>query len=673
MAGLMPATKGPMDAERYSQDSRGEGAGNPVFPSPADTAAAGSYRFVEIGHFARPDKSSPELLPAHFRFREQEGSGRGVIIEAEELPRFAEQYRTQAWASHFRYSISDLAEIRAAGSEGRLKVFGDYFFVFNASTSAEIVHAINQTIDLVEKLKEDFDVPYEAVTVYYAGRELEVQVDSGVFGAQPSARLPEIYRRMTRALLGLDPAGEQAPGLRGQVDFGAYRYDYLSQIPGTLVSSDPRETYKIRLSYTAFKKLSYQRLSEYSQMRPELPTREAWAIPAPRARSFYQSIVDSLQQATRRDKDTISSLFYGTSAVESQASSLRQLAPALLKRLFDEQRQFIATPSPQLNALLAGGLHPGDLHVLAGYPGSGTSTLALQMMNHAVVESGAHVVFAGLQRGVEEQFKRGLASFGRIPIYEIDRHRHRPRELYEDKEFNQRIFAAYENYMKVADRITILEGSAAASLTRLAELLHQRREQLRSSGGGSVLLVIDSLQLLLAVLRTNASASSLGAELELTAARADLDVQMLTARLKAIARELDIAVLATMEYYDQRICAMGPEQQSGAGERNQSMAALFHDTQFADTLMMLHRAGASLESLRGFYASGGGSANGEAQLWQARLAEIEKQRRATEEFKHLDSEFAVLDVLKNRAGPADKVLLVLNKPYASFEPLDFKG
>ncbi len=663
-----------MDAERYSQDSRTEAAGNPVFPGATDPAAsATNFRYVEIGHFARPDKNSTELLPAAFHFREFEGHGRGVIIEVEELPRFAEQYRSQAWASHFRYSSSDLNEIQSQAAEGRLKVAGDFFFVFNASTSAEIVHAINQTIDLVEKLKEDFDVPYEAVTVYYAGRELEVQVDSAVFGAVPSARLPEIYRRMTRALLGLEPGGEQASGLRGQVDFSAYRFDYLSQIPGTLVASDPRETYKIRLSYTAFKKLSYQRLSEFSQQRPDLPPREAWAIIAPRARAFYQGIVDSLQQTTRVERDTIASLFYGSTAGENQASTLRQLAPALLKRLFDEQRHFIPTPSPQLNGLLAGGLHPGDLHVLAGYPGSGTSTLALQMMNHAVSEGGALVVFAGLQRGVEEQFKRSLASFGRIPISEIDRHRHRPRELYEDKEFNQRIFDAYERYMKVADRITTLEGSAAASLTRLAEILHERREQQRSAGGGSVLLVIDSLQLLLAVLRTNAAAASLGAELELTAARADLDVQMLTARLKAIARELDIAVLATMEYYDQRICALGPEQQAGGGERNSSMATLFHDTQFADTLMMLHRSGSSLEPLRAFYASGGGSANGEAENWQRHLSELEKQRRATFEFKHQDSEFCVLDVLKNRSGPADKVLLVLNKPYASFEPLDFKG
>lgn len=658
-----------MDAERHSQvpaSDKAESGATPV------TGAAAAFHFVEIGHFTRPDRNNPELEPATFRFGEQEGLGRGVYIDVSQLPAFATQVRSQAWASHFRYSSSDGAEIRSQAAEGRLAVFGDYYFVFNANTSAEIVHAINQTIDLVERLKENYDVPYEAVTVFYSGRGLEVNVDAGVFGAQPDSRLPQIFSSMTRALLDQDGRGDDGgPQSRGQVDFSAYRYDYLSPLPGTLISSEPRETYKIRLSYGAFKKLSYQRLSEFSQQRPDIQPREPWSIPAPRAAEFYETVSKSLTRAGRTERDAIATLFYGSAASETSSSTLRQLAPALMKRLFDEHRRYIPTPSPQLDQCLAGGLHPGDLHVLAGFPGSGTSTLALQMMNHAASEAGAHCIFAGLQRGVEEQFKRSLAAMGQIPITEIDRRRFNLRELQEDKDFTQKIQGAYERYMKLADRITILEGAAASSLAHLAQLVRERKEQLRALGhSGNFMLVIDSLQLMLAILRTNSAAASLGQELELSAARAELDLQMLTARLKAIARELDIVVLATLEYYDQQMCGMEP---ATGYDRGRSLSRLFHDTQFADTLMLLHRSGTSLETLRGFYASGGGRANGEAANWQKKLEEIEKQRRDTPEFRHLDSEFAILDLMKNRSGPADKVLLVLHKPFASFEPLDYKS
>src|SRR5205085_1511579 len=138
---------------------------------------------------------------------------------------------------------------------------------------------------------------------------------------------------------------------------------------------------------------------------------------------------------------------------------------------------------------------------------------------------------------------------------------------------------AYERYQQFADRIVILEGAAASDLSRLTQFVRERKEDLKLQGDSSnVVLVVDSLQLMVAVMgaiynRTDAN----GAD---NASIGEEDVRILAGRLKGMARELDITVMATMEYYDCSRCLAelsDPE----------TLAHLFFNTQFADTVMLL--------------------------------------------------------------------------------------
>jgi replicative DNA helicase len=328
----------------------------------------------------------------------------------------------------------------------------------------------------------------------------------------------------------------------------------------------------------------------------------------------------------------------------------------------------LLTPSPHLDRALSGGLYPGHLYVIAGYPGSGASTLVLQVMNHAASSQRAQCVFIGLQRGVEDLFKRSLSYLGRIPVWEIDEKRQNPKQLYEDKDFHRRIFAAFERYQQFADNITILEGAAAGNLNRLVQILREKKEELRqkSSRGGSVLLIVDNLQLMVAMIR--AMRPDRGSEMELAPEGLQWTVETLTSRLKALARELDVTVLATFEHQ--------LTHRSIATERTDAdpaMQRLYFDTQFADTVMLQTRQGSSLLNLRDYFKAQFSDTPQESRIESINdsLNAIEKSYRQTQEFQALRSEFAVLDIIKNRNGPRDKILFISHKPTSHFEPLDY--
>jgi replicative DNA helicase len=631
-----------------------------------------NFEFVEVAHY-EPSEEGDKLEPAPLAFGNQKTLGRGVYIQLTQLDDFLAKFHNNVYWSHFRFATNEAQQIESQANQGQLTTVGDYYVVFNASSSAEIVHAINQAIDLVERLKENYDVPYEAVYVFYTNRNIEVHVDAPVFGAGPSANLPETYRRMTCAIVGADAHKPERTAAFSQIDLSVYQHNFLTPIPGSLLSAGNREIYKIRMSYSAFKKMSYQRLHEFSLRRPDLPPRERWETPATKARDFYNSIKSSLQRDSQLDEgDTIASLFYRVQEAQGEIATLRQLAPTLLRRLFDENRQLLYAHSNPLNRALGGGLYPGQVYVVAGFPGSGTSTFVLQLMNHIASQQNVQCLFIGLQRGVEEVFKRSLSNLGRIPASEIDDKRRNPADLYEDKDFNRRIFAAYERYQTFAENITILEGAAAANLSRIGTFIREKREDIRAKTGraSNMLLVVDSLQLLVAMMRSQYLHSRMAGEVEGEVEQGQWDVDALTSRLKALARELDITVLATFEHFlTHRTLA------SQLSESDPAYRQLLNSSQFADTVMMLSRQGASLLNLRDYFRTSlaGTPLENRVGPLSDNLARLENDYRQTKEFRALRSEFAVLDILKNRNGTRDKILYVYHKPISLFEPIDYHG
>jgi replicative DNA helicase len=182
-----------------------------------------------------------------------------------------------------------------------------------------------------------------------------------------------------------------------------------------------------------------------------------------------------------------------------------------------------------------------------------------------------------------------------------------------------------------------------------------------------MLLVVDSLQLMVAMMRVHneelAQAEGSGAP-----PPTRWDVDTLTSRLKAFARELDIAVLATFEHF---ISHRGLF--SELSENDPAVRDLLFSTQFADTVMVLVRQGNSLLNLRDYFKTHftGTPREPEIEPIIRELDRIETECSQTRDFESLNSEFVIFDIVKNRSGAREKVLFIHHKPVTQFEPLDY--
>ena len=89
--------------------------------------------------------------------------------------------------------------------------------------------------------------------------------------------------------------------------------------------------------------------------------------------------------------------------------------------------------------------------------------------------------------------------------------------------------------------------------------------------------------------------------------------------------------------------------------------------------MVLTRQGAGLSKLKDFYRttlSGTPSESSMSPILR-RIDEIEATHINEEEFRNLTSEYAVLDILKNRSGAREKVVYSYHKAISTFEPINY--
>lgn len=623
------------------------------------------FKYIEIGRFMQiegEEESSLGLKPSHLVFNGEEAIGRGIIIPVTQLPAASTQYNSDLYRSQFFFELTDKEAIEEERRRGCLYMLGNYFIIFEAKTSAEIVHAINQAIELVERLNKDFDIPFEAINIYYSHKYIEVEVDYTVFGIVPRYDLDRIYAEMTRLLIAHDSQTEEPSATTGfsQVKMDAYAYNHLTAVPGTRISVPGKELYKIRLPYNLFKKTSYQRLHELSRRKPELGERgltERISVPG---RTLYERAVRAVEGEGKEDEhETIASMFYRETESQSLLTTADQLAKTLLKRLFSENRLILRTPSDHLNRALGGGFYPGNLYMIAGFPGSGTTTFSIWLLCKIAEEHNIPCVFISLQVGIEEVFKRALAMLGNIDLAEISQKRLRPGELYSDSSFHKRTFAAYEKFQKITERVSIIEGTKIASIEHLRKLaLKLKQQTVEQNGISNVFIVIDSLQLMLAHMKAANESDD------------NYDLDMLTAVLKSLAREMDITIYATAEYYTEHNSFY-----SGVDPSNVDLKALYQSTQFADAVAILSNQETRLHNLKDFYRSAlaGGFEEEKTDRIISKLESIEDALRSSAEMKAHNSCFTVLDIMKNRGGMTSKVLFIYNRATANFEPVEYCG
>ncbi|MBU9359575.1 AAA family ATPase, partial [Burkholderia multivorans] len=182
----------------------------------------------------------------------------------------------------------------------------------------------------------------------------------------------------------------------------------------------------------------------------------------------------------------------------------------LLERRSTGGERVISTGYEDLDRALNGGLRPGWSVILAARPGMGKTSLALNIASHAAVDHG--VLFLSMEMPESELIDRNIASLGRVPL---DRVMNAP----DDNEFWDRVTAAT---MKMRDMNLHIDDQPAL---RLLDVRTKARMVKRKSGLD--VLIVDYLQLM-----------------QGEGANRNAEIEGISRGLKALAKELNIAVIA---------------------------------------------------------------------------------------------------------------------------------
>jgi replicative DNA helicase len=194
---------------------------------------------------------------------------------------------------------------------------------------------------------------------------------------------------------------------------------------------------------------------------------------------------------------------------------------------------------------MTSGLQPGDLVIVAGRPSMGKTSLAMNMAEHAALESGMPVGIFSMEMGASQLVMRMLGSVGRL-----DQHKVRTGRL------------ADEDWRKLTDAVGRL-NEAPIHIDETAALnaleLRARARRLHRQYGKLGLIVVDYLQLM--------SASSHGEN------RAT-EISEISRGLKALAKELNVPVVAlsqlnrSLEQRPNKRPVMSDLRESGAIEQD---------------------------------------------------------------------------------------------------------
>ena len=193
---------------------------------------------------------------------------------------------------------------------------------------------------------------------------------------------------------------------------------------------------------------------------------------------------------------------------------------AAIARKSDGSLSGVSTGLTDLNAKM-GGLHRSDLIILAGRPGMGKSALATNMAFHAATttrtaEEARPVAFFSLEMSAEQLATRILSERARIDSNAI-----RQGDLNAEE---------FDRLVEVSNQLSFspffIDDTPSLSVSQVAS---RARRMKRTSGLG--LIVVDYLQLL---------APQLGVKSE----NRVQEISNISRSLKAIAKELDVPVLA---------------------------------------------------------------------------------------------------------------------------------
>lgn len=211
----------------------------------------------------------------------------------------------------------------------------------------------------------------------------------------------------------------------------------------------------------------------------------------------------------------------------------------------------VATGFTKLDELTAG-LQKSDLVILAGRPGMGKTALALNIAKNAAVDANIPVAIFSLEMSKEQLSFRMLSSEARI-----------------DSSRLRRGFISQDDWIKITDSAGVLSQAPifiddSPNITALEIRAKSRRLKMEKDIG---LIIIDYLQLM----KSRASAE-----------RRDLEISEISRSLKALAKELDLPVVALsqlnrkLEERSDKRPQLADLRESGALEQDADVVAFLY-------------------------------------------------------------------------------------------------
>ena len=211
----------------------------------------------------------------------------------------------------------------------------------------------------------------------------------------------------------------------------------------------------------------------------------------------------------------------------------------------------VATGFTKLDELTAG-LQKSDLVILAGRPGMGKTALALNIAKNAAVDANIPVAIFSLEMSKEQLSLRMLSSEARI-----------------DSSRLRRGFISQDDWIKITDSAGVLSQAPifiddSPNITALEIRAKSRRLKMDKNIG---LIIIDYLQLM----KGRASAE-----------RRDLEISEISRSLKALAKELDLPVVALsqlnrkLEERSDKRPQLADLRESGALEQDADVVAFLY-------------------------------------------------------------------------------------------------
>jgi len=211
----------------------------------------------------------------------------------------------------------------------------------------------------------------------------------------------------------------------------------------------------------------------------------------------------------------------------------------------------VASGFTKLDELTAG-FQKSDLIILAGRPGMGKTALALNIAKNAAMDSNIPVAIFSLEMSKEQLSLRMLSSEARI-----------------DSSRLRRGFISQDDWIKITDSAGVLSQAPifiddSPNITALEIRAKSRRLKMEKDIG---LIIIDYLQLM----RSRVSAE-----------RRDLEISEISRSLKALAKELDLPVVALsqlnrkLEERSDKRPQLSDLRESGALEQDADVVAFLY-------------------------------------------------------------------------------------------------